>query len=145
VIKFYAASEQQHLERIKADFAPSPLEKLRRYFEDKIATNGYQSGRFTGCLLGTLSLEVAGYNTEIRRLLRRSFDEWQAAIAGIIREAIEGGQLSRAASEHELAAIILDTWEGAQVRAKADRSDKALNLFLNSTFNVLLKTAAHSA
>ena len=59
--------------------------------------------------------------------------------------SLKNGQLSRAASEHELAAIILDTWEGAQVRAKADRSDKALNLFLNSTFNVLLKTAAHSA
>ena len=141
-IKFYTASEQQHLERIRADATLSPLEKLRRYFEDKMATSGYRSGRFIGCLLGTLSLEVAGYNPEIRRLLRRSFDDWQTAIAAPIREAIDGGELSGSASEYDLAAIVLDTWEGAQVRAKADRSDKALDLFLNSTFDVLLRTAA---
>jgi TetR/AcrR family transcriptional regulator, transcriptional repressor for nem operon len=139
-IKFYSASEQQHLDRIKADAALSPVKKLRRYFEDKIEATGHRSGRFNDCLLGRLSLEIAGSNSEIRHLLRQSFDQWQASIAATLREAIDRGELSRTVSEHERAAIILDTWEGAQVRAKADRSDKALDLFLNSTFHILLKT-----
>ena len=145
VIKFYTASEQQRMERISANSALSPLEKLRQYFEDKIATHGHRSGRFTACLLGTLSLEVAGHNAEIRSLLRRSFAEWQKTIATTIRESIESGELPRTARANDLAAIILDNWEGAQVRAKTEQTDKALDLFFHSTFNMLLKATPHRA
>ncbi|HEY4047877.1 MAG TPA: hypothetical protein VGM27_13520 [Acidobacteriaceae bacterium] len=34
---------------------------------------------------------------------------------------------------------MVNSWEGAQVRAKAEQSDKPLDLFLDLTFNLLLK------
>ena len=43
---------------------------------------------------------------------------------------------------NQLAAVIVDTWQGAQVRAKTEQSDKALKLFLDSTFNFLLRTSS---
>jgi TetR/AcrR family transcriptional repressor of nem operon len=50
------------------------------------------------------------------------------------------GELPRTAEANDLAAVIVDTWQGAQVRAKTEQNDKALNLFLDSTFNLLLRT-----
>src|ERR1700722_3575593 len=140
VIKFYVAGVQGHMERMLADSSLSPLDKLRRYFADMIATQGRSGGQITDCLLGNLSLEVAGHNMEIRDLLRQSFDDWQKAIAKTIREAIDQGELHRTAKANDLAAVIVDSWEGAQVRAKAEQSDKAFHLFFDNAFNVLLKT-----
>jgi TetR/AcrR family transcriptional repressor of nem operon len=35
--------------------------------------------------------------------------------------------------------VLVNAWEGAQVRTKVEQSDKPLELFLDVTFNVLLK------
>jgi len=139
VIKFYAASQQARMERMMTAADLSPLQKLRQYFEQMIANHGYESGQTPGCLLGNLSLEVANQNEQIRDLLRRCFDEWQNAIALVIRDAIKSGELPRTAKANDLAAIIVDSWEGAQVRARAEQSNKALHLFFNSAFGVLLR------
>ncbi len=140
VIKRYAAGEQERWERLLGDPTLSPMKKLRRYFQAMIATHGRGGGPIKGCLLGNLSLEIAGHNAEIRDLLRQSFAGWQQAIALTIREAMDHGELPRTVEANGLAAVILDSWEGAQVRAKTDQNDKALNLFFDSTFNILLRT-----
>jgi TetR/AcrR family transcriptional regulator, transcriptional repressor for nem operon len=139
VIRRYAASEQERWEKLLGDSNLSPLKKLRRYFKDLMATYGLHSGPIAGCLLGNLSLEVGGQNIEIRNLLREAFDAWQDAIAKTIREAIEKQELPKTAKANDLAALLINGWEGAQVRAKADQSDKPLELFLDNAFHVLLK------
>jgi TetR/AcrR family transcriptional repressor of nem operon len=140
VVRRYAAGEQQRWERLLDESNLSPLKKLRRYFKDLIATYGRRGGPIAGCLLGNLSLEVAGQNTEIRNLLRQAFDAWQNAIAKTIREAIEKHELPKTAKADELAALLVNGWEGAQVRAKSEQSDKPLELFFDNAFNVLLKS-----
>src|ERR1700691_2011027 len=95
VVRRYAAGEQERWERLLDDSDLSPLKKLRRYFKDLIATYGRRGGPIAGCLLGNLSLEVAGQNDEIRKLLGKAFDAWQAAIARTIREAIEKQELPK--------------------------------------------------
>ena len=140
VIQRYVADGHQHMERMLSDFTLSPLQRLRRYFEDMIAIHGRRGGPIKGCLLSNLSLEVAGHNPNIRDTLRQSFDGWQQAIAMTIREAMNNGELPRTTKANELAAVIVDTWQGAQVRAKTEQNDKALHLFLDSTFDILLRT-----
>ncbi len=139
VIRRYAAGEQERWERLLDDSNLSPLKKLRRYFKDLIATYGVSGGPIAGCLLGNLSLEVGGQHTEIRNLLRQAFDAWENAIAKTIREAMDKQELPKTTKANDLAALLVNNWEGAQVRAKAEQSDKPLELFFNSTFNVLLK------
>jgi TetR/AcrR family transcriptional regulator, transcriptional repressor for nem operon len=140
VVRRYAAGEQERWERLLDDSNLSPLKKLRRYFKDLIATYGRRGGPIAGCLLGNLSLEVAGQNTEIRNLLRHAFDAWQNAIAKTIREAIEKQELPKTTKADDLAALLVNGWEGAQVRAKSEQSDKPLELFFDNAFNVLLKS-----
>ena len=139
VVRRYATGEQERWERLLDDSNLSPLKKLRRYFKELIATYGVNGGPIAGCLLGNLSLEVAGQNTEIRKLLGQAFDAWQEAIARTIREAIEKEELPKTTKADDVAAFLVNSWEGAQVRAKTEQNDKPLELFFNNTFNVLLK------
>lgn len=93
----------------------------------------------SGCLLGNLSLEVAGQNEKIRSLLKQAFDAWQSALADTLREAVEKKELPKTARPDDLAALLVNGWEGAQVRAKTEQSDRPLVLFLGYAFDVLLK------
>ena len=139
VIQRYAVGEQERWEWLLGDSTLSPLKKLRRYFKDLIATYGISGGPIAGCLLGNMSLEVGGQHTEIRNLLRQAFDAWEDAIAKTIREAMDKQELPKTTKANDLAALLVNNWEGAQVRAKAEQSDKPLELFFNNAFNVLLK------
>jgi len=139
VIRRYAAGEQERLEKLLNGPEVSPLKKLRRYFKDLIATYGRRGGPIAGCLLGNLSLEISGQNAEIRNLLRQAFDGWQSAIAKTIREAMEKRELPKTTKAVDMAALLVNGWEGAQVRAKAEQSDMPLELFFDNAFNVLLK------
>src|ERR1700761_7912085 len=104
VIRRYAAGEQERWEKFLDDSDVSPLKKLRRYFKDLIATYGRRGGPISGCLLGNLSLEIAGQNDEIRKLLAKVFDAWQDAIAKTIREAVDKQELPRTTRVEDLAA-----------------------------------------
>jgi TetR/AcrR family transcriptional regulator, transcriptional repressor for nem operon len=138
ILEHYNFGEQERWESFLGDTKVSPLKRLRKYFKEMIAIYG-RRGRSAGCLLGNMTLEVAEHNPELRGVLRKSFDCWQDAIAKTIREAIEQRELPKTANADELAALLVNNWEGAQVRTKAEQSDKPLELFLDVAFNVLLK------
>jgi TetR/AcrR family transcriptional repressor of nem operon len=139
VIRLYVADGHQHMERAMSDHGLSALERLRRYFDDMIARHGRRNGPIKGCLLGNLSLEIAGHSIGVRNLLRQAFDGWQQALAVVIREAMDNGELPPASNANDIAAVIVDSWQGAQVRAKTQQNDKAFDLFFDSTFNLLLR------
>ena len=138
ILEHYNFGEQERWESFLGDTKVSPLKRLRKYFKEMIAIYG-RRGRSAGCLLGNMTLDVAEHNLELRGVLRKSFDRWQNAIAKTIREAIEEHELPKTANADELAAVLVNAWEGAQVRTKVEQSDKPLELFLDVTFNVLLK------
>jgi len=138
ILEHYNFGEQERWESFLGDTKVSPLKRLRRYFKEMIAIYG-RRGRSAGCLLGNMTLDVAEHNPALRGVLRKSFDCWQNAIAKTIREAIEEHELPKTANADELAAVLVNAWEGAQVRTKVEQSDKPLELFLDLTFNVLLK------
>ena len=52
---------------------------------------------------------------------------------------VEKQELPKTTKAGDLAALLVNNWEGAQVRAKAEQSDKPLELFFNNAFNVLLR------
>lgn len=139
VIRRYSSGEQQRCELFLEDTKISPLKRLRRYFKELIAVYG-RCGPIAGCLLGQMSLEAAEHNPEIRDVLRQAFAAWQNAIAKTIREAIAQHELPKTAKADDLAAMLINSWEGAQVRAKTEQSDKPLELFFSFAFNVLLKS-----
>jgi len=138
VLKLYVQQESKRAEKILLDGKTAPLKRLRRYFDEIIAVYG-PTASVSGCMMGNLSLEMADHSDSIQSSLRLSFSNWQGAIAEVLREAMERGDLSKANRPEELASFLLNSYEGALLRSKADRSNKPLETFLNFAFNVLLK------
>ena len=139
VLALYVRGENERAAKLLGEGRAAPLRRLRRYFEEIIAIYGPTS-TISGCLMGNLSLEMADHSDSIQSLLHQSFANWQTAVAGVLQEAIDRGDLARSAKPQELAGFLLNSYEGALLRSKADRSSKALETFLHFTFNILLKS-----
>ena len=138
VLKLYVRGENQRAEKILSKGKAAPLKRLRRYFEELISVYGHTAA-VSGCMLGNLSLEMADQSDSIQSLLHRSFSSWQIAIAGVLQEAMDRGDLTKLNKPKELAFFLVNSYEGALLRSKADRSDKPLENFLYFAFCVLLK------
>jgi TetR/AcrR family transcriptional regulator, transcriptional repressor for nem operon len=124
------------------DQRQAPLPRLREYFvllRELATTHGYARG----CLIGNLSAEVTPDSAAMRAHLGWLMHEWTDAIAGTVGEAQAGGAVRSPASAHTLAALLLDGWQGALLRAKVERSPAPLDAFLDVLLPSLLQ--AHSA
>jgi TetR/AcrR family transcriptional regulator, transcriptional repressor for nem operon len=138
VLALYVRGEMERAEKMLRDGKGAPLRRLRRYFEELIAVYG-PAAKISGCLIGNLSLEMADHSDSIQSLLHVSFANWQTGIAGVLQEAIDRGDIAKSNRPQELSAFLLNSYEGALLRSKADRSSKPLENFLHFIFNVLLK------
>jgi TetR/AcrR family transcriptional regulator, transcriptional repressor for nem operon len=137
LIERYVALEAEHCQEVLGNTRQSPLKRLRRYFEDLIRTAG-QSAAIQGCLIGSLSLEVASSSPLLQGRLRSSFAGWQAPVAMVLQEAVEKGDLRKSIGPATLAGFVLNSWEGALLRSQADKSDAPLEDFLRYVFDELL-------
>jgi TetR/AcrR family transcriptional repressor of nem operon len=137
VIERYVTLEAEHCRDVLGSTRQAPLRRLRRYFEDLIRTAG-QSAPIQGCLIGSLSLEVAGASPLLQGCLSSSFTQWQAAIAAVLGEAVEKGDLPKSTKPDSLAGFVLNSWEGALLRSQAEKSDACLKDFLRYMFDELL-------
>ncbi|WP_254059554.1 TetR/AcrR family transcriptional regulator [Granulicella sp. L46] len=137
VIERYFTLEAKHVDTVLNNTRQAPLKRLRRYFEELIQMAG-QSAPIAGCLLGSLSLEVADASPLLQSCLSFSFTHWQAAIASVLREAVEKGELPQSTKFESLAGFLLNSWEGALLRSQADENDAPLKDFLRFVFDDLL-------
>jgi TetR/AcrR family transcriptional repressor of nem operon len=138
VLELYVRAENERARRVLSDGRAAPLKRLRRYFEELVHVFG-PTAKISGCLLGNLSLEMADQSDLVQSVLHQSFSNWQAAIAGVLQEAIDRGDLAKSNKPQEMASFLLNSYEGALLRSKADRSNNPLENFLHFAFNVVLK------
>ena len=64
---------------------------------------------------------------------------WSRAIEACVKEAQADGSLRRDLDAKSMAAFMLNSWEGAVLRSKVDRSDAALVAFEKIVFGSLAK------
>ncbi|WP_433984042.1 TetR family transcriptional regulator C-terminal domain-containing protein [Tunturiibacter empetritectus] len=138
VFHLYAKGEAERTARVLGARKVAPLKRLRLYFEELISVYG-QGGEISGCLMGSLSLEVADHSPRMRSELQGVFAVWQKGIADVLREAIQRGDLAKSMQPDALAAFLLNSYEGSLIRMKAEKSDRPLENFLHFAFDVLLK------
>jgi TetR/AcrR family transcriptional repressor of nem operon len=115
----------------------SPLERLRRHFDglgQMYADLDY--GR--GCLLGNFSAELADHSPLIRERLAALFASWTKDIEEAVRDAQADGTMSSKLDPADLAAFLLDAYEGALLRARVEKSGAPLDRFMTIAFAHLL-------
>jgi TetR/AcrR family transcriptional repressor of nem operon len=119
----------------KADVAP--LDRLEAYFDDRI--DALRAANYArGCLLGNFSAEVADHSALIREHLVKQFGAWSAFFENCIAEAQQQGTISDQFPAALLGRFLLNGWEGALLRMRAERSDAALIEFKQVVFGKLL-------
>jgi TetR/AcrR family transcriptional repressor of nem operon len=120
-----------------ADKSIPPLERLRRHFE---ATNDLYIGLNyeQGCLLGNFSAELANECPLIRARLAALFSEWTQDIESAVSEAQRTAAISTNAHAGRLAIFLLDSYEGAILRARVEKSRHAFDAFMRVVFTQIL-------
>ncbi|QSR20376.1 TetR/AcrR family transcriptional regulator [Novosphingobium sp. KA1] len=114
-----------------------PLERLRDYFDERTHTFR-ESGYVRGCLMGNLSLEIADHSDAIRDSLAAHFRTWSELFETCIAEAQETGTIACRLPASLLAQFLLNSWEGALLRMRTEKSDAPLREFTQVVFEALL-------
>ncbi|MDW3689206.1 TetR family transcriptional regulator C-terminal domain-containing protein [Cupriavidus sp. CV2] len=137
IVDFYFESGFVELRALLCNPDLGPIERLRAYFEERI--RGYESaGYMRGCMLGNLSLEVADHSALIRERLEVHFKTWSGLIEDCIAEAQQRGDISNRMRASMLAQFLLNSWEGALLRMRVEKSDGPLRDFVKVIFESVL-------
>lgn len=115
----------------------SPLERLHAHFTDLEKDVGAQD-ELGGCLLGNLSQLMASRSDRLRNAVEAGFLEWQQDLVDVLRSARSAGELPPSSDPETLAALVIEAYEGAIVRAKAQASLTPLARFRRTSLERLL-------
>ena len=135
IVARYGANQTRG--EILTDPAVRPLQRLRRHF-DRISTL-YADSQFTrNCILGGFSAELANQSETIRESLRKLYGQWTKDLEATIAEAQAKGEIANKTKASDLAAFLLNSYEGALLRARVERNRKPFDRFMKFAFGELL-------
>jgi TetR/AcrR family transcriptional regulator, transcriptional repressor for nem operon len=134
----YGMRERAHAASILNDATVPPLKRLRRYFCDLAKIYGQKSA-IPGCMMGRFSLEIAEVSPILRKQISATFDHWQHTIAMVIQQAVAQKELPADTDAESLAGFLLNSWEGALLRAQTEKNDAPLEIFQRHALDALAK------
>lgn len=133
----YFGESLESMRAILQDGQTPPLERLRGYYEDRasrLAAGGYARG----CLLGNLTLETADHSDLIREHVAEHFATWAGLFEECVAEGQRDGSISSQMPARTLAQFLLNSWEGALLRARSERNGGPLQEFIEVVFGSVL-------
>lgn len=128
ILEDYWQSIEGRHGQILRDKKTKPLARVRKFFHG-LSQDHRENGFTLGCLIGNLSLELSLSSESMRRKLADILRRWQALLAACLREAQASGDLDGVVDAEELAAILIESYEGAVMRSKVEHNGKACDRF----------------
>lgn len=102
------------------------LTALRRYFDELIAETERQDFK-GGCLLGNLMGEIGDTSDICRIALHAAVRRYRDLIRAALAQAQHQGSVRQDIAAETLADLLVNTWQGALLRMKIERSVAPLN------------------
>lgn len=121
-----------------ADSDVSALTAVRRHFERLVARR--DPADQSGCLLGTFSTGISPEYPRLAAAVRAGFDRWIDALAATLGRARASGEISADRHPADVAAALIDAFQGALVRRRVYGHSQPLDLFFETTFGALTGT-----
>ena len=122
---------------ILLDKTVPPLQRLRTHFETLNAS--FIKSKFErGCLLGNFSAELANQSPVIRESLATLFERWTKDLEVAIADAQSEGTVSSDRDAGDIAAFLLDAYEGSLLRARVQRDRAPFDRFMKLAFDRIL-------
>lgn len=119
-----------------ADTQTDPVERLRRHFK-ALSDAVVRYDVHAGCLIGNFSTELSGQSEPVRDRLIRIYADWTKGVEACVQEAADAGSLRAGLSPGDVAAFLINAWEGAVMRAKVERSRLPLDQMNSVAFAAL--------
>ncbi len=101
-----------------------PLAGLRQFFH-LLMTEFEEAGYVGGCLVANLGGELEGSDL-CRQALGDAFRDWHQDVSHALRQAQECGTVRKDIDAAELSDMLIESWEGAVIRMKIERSLRPL-------------------
>lgn len=128
VVEQYWLSIEAAYGTILRDTSLEPRERVVRFFRTMADDNEVRD--FTlGCLLGNMALELADGSAEMRRALAALFARWEDVLCECLADAQARGDVAPKRDVRELAATLIEAWEGAVMRGKIEQDRSAYERF----------------
>jgi len=122
---------------ILRDKTVPPLQRLRTHFET--LNDSFIKSKFErGCLLGNFSAELANQSPVIRESLVTLFERWTKDLEVAIADAQAEGAVSSDRDAGDIAAFLLDAYEGTLLRARVQRDRAPFDRFMKLAFEQIL-------
>ncbi|WP_172347611.1 TetR/AcrR family transcriptional regulator [Mesorhizobium sp. NZP2298] len=121
VLEAYGEHYRQNLAVLLTDPTQSPQQRLETYFaalEQEL--RGEQP--LGGCLYGVVAQTLATRSPALRKTLQQCFALWEFNLRDALREADAAGALAPGVAADAAAAFLIEAYEGALVRMKAEDS-----------------------
>jgi len=113
------------------------LARLRGHFEG--LNNLFVKSKFErGCLLGNFSAELSNQSAVIRERLAELYQRWSRDIEIAIADGQAEGTIPPEKNAADIAAFLLDAYEGALLRARVERSRAPFDRFMQLAFDRIL-------
>lgn len=135
-VRAYVERGEARLDALRDPSVPALL-RVRQYF---VALNELfaRSGSMSGCLLGNFGTELSDQSPLIRERVAEAFERQAGALAVAIAEAQKASEISGDIPPKSLASFLINSWQGAVMRAKVEQDRAPLDLFLDVTFAKIL-------
>ena len=134
VVERYASENLQQLEARLADDSLSRYEQLKGFFSES-AQHFEDIEYCQGCLMANLSQELADVNENLRckisELSRAMLDRLAQSLAEMDAAELNLGHLDA----EEAAQVLLNSWQGAVMKMKLEKSREPLDVFMKFFFS----------
>lgn len=139
VLDYYLVNNQNVLKDTLLSNKNTPLTNLKKFFVSfiEIQENVYHCTR--GCLMGNITIELADINTSFQERTKAGFENAIAIFETCLENAKELEEVSQEFDTKLMANFIFNSWQGAVLRMKADKTTVPLNDFYKVIFNQVIK------
>ena len=120
---------------ILADRAIQGLDRLKQHFA---ALNDYFSACNDGCLVGKFMAEVSDDTPQIRERLLAVLELWGEQLSSAIADGQRDGSIRKDLKADDLAAFLIDSYEGAILRTRVEKNPRALRSFTDIIFSSIV-------
>jgi TetR/AcrR family transcriptional repressor of nem operon len=138
VIDFYMLGAVANLTKILHDKKIKPLKRIKLALEADVSYQKNMNEYKLGCMLGNFCQELGDVDDAFNKAISNGFTEMKSGYQNCIQEAIDNKDIYSDYDSGELADYILNGWQGALLRMKAERNAKSLELFIKILFDKIL-------
>ncbi|GAA1549460.1 TetR/AcrR family transcriptional regulator [Kribbella lupini] len=112
------------------------IDRLRNHFAGQ-AWRTMATGLEFGCLLATLAAESPAGGDYLRKAVEQSLAKWTSAVTAAISEGQAAGEVTTRRPAADLAAFLIDSFEGGALRTKVTGDATALVRHLEIALDAL--------